>query len=253
MSLLTSALDLAAGGWKVLPCVPTGPHAKAPLIPTGFKAASSDPGTIRDWWTAREDALIGVAVPEHVLILDVDPRNGGSVDALEEVLGPLPETLTSHSGRGDGGRHFWFRRPAGQLTGRKLPTGVDLKDGGRGYVIVPPSLHPLTGEPYRWEAHPIAELPQAARAALRDTPRPVVVPASRGRASMRGGGLVRFVADAVEGERNSRVFWAACRALEDGRDDLVQEIFDAALSVGLSDREAAQTIASAQRTIGGAA
>src|SRR5690625_809763 len=149
-------------GMKVLPCKPTGEQNKAPLISKGFKAASGDPEQIRSWWQQWPTALIGVVIPDHYLVLDIDPRNGGSLEALEAVTGPLPETLTSWSGRGDGGRHLWFKKPGAEISSRQLPKGVDLKSGGRGYVIVPPSLHPVTGKPYSWTGTTVADLPSQA-------------------------------------------------------------------------------------------
>jgi len=49
-----------------------------------------------------------------------------------------------------------------------------------------------------------------------------------------------------EGRRNAGTYWAACRAVEQGVTDLTP-ILDAAVRAGLPHREAARTIASAQR------
>lgn len=251
--MLGAALDLASAGWPVLPCIPTGPKAKAPLLPNGFKDAATDPEVIRAWWSQWPAALIGISIPEHLLVLDTDPRNGGDYGKLEELLGELPVTLTSWSGRGDGGRHLWFHRPAGQVSSRRLPAGVDLKLGGRGYVIAPPSLHPATGAPYRWEHHDIARLPVRVAEILRvpsPGPHPVV---PHQRPQTAGDGLVRVVAESVEGQRNDRLFWAACRAHESGDALIVHRVFEAALMVGLTEQEAARTIGSAKHAVGGGA
>jgi len=235
-------------GMKVLPCKPTGDQNKAPLIRNGFKAASSDTEQIRSWWQQWPTALIGVAIPDDMLVLDIDPRNGGSLEALEAVTGPLPETLTSWSGRGDGGRHLWFKKPAQEISSRQLPKGVDLKAGGRGYVIVPPSLHPATGKPYTWTGSDLAELPAQSVAALAPPQPKVPLPAPAAEHSGNLAGLVRSVAEAVEGERNQKLFWAACRAFDHGDTDIIQDLFEAALSVGLTEQEATSTIDSARRT-----
>ncbi len=66
-----------------------------------------------------------------------------------------------------------------------------------------------------------------------------------------GQGLVQFVLAAHEGQRNTRLFWAACRAYEDGiGPELVEPLVDAARATGLSEREARATIASAARMTG---
>lgn len=63
-----------------------------------------------------------------------------------------------------------------------------------------------------------------------------------------GRGLVRFVLAAHEGQRNTRLFWAACRAYEHGFGDaLADALTHAAVRTGLTEREARATIASAAR------
>ncbi|MFC1464184.1 MAG: primase C-terminal domain-containing protein [Candidatus Brachytrichaceae bacterium NZ_4S206] len=68
----------------------------------------------------------------------------------------------------------------------------------------------------------------------------------------RGGGLVALrehVAAQREGNRNSALFWAACRAAERGmhEHEISELLADAARSTGLRDREIAATIRSATR------
>ncbi|NUK43537.1 DNA primase, partial [Streptomyces lunaelactis] len=64
----------------------------------------------------------------------------------------------------------------------------------------------------------------------------------------QGQGLVQFVLAAHEGQRNTRLFWAACRAYENGfGDDLADALTEAAVRAGLTEREARATIASADR------
>ncbi|MCQ9186894.1 hypothetical protein KMT30_49220, partial [Streptomyces sp. IBSBF 2953] len=63
-----------------------------------------------------------------------------------------------------------------------------------------------------------------------------------------GRGLVQFVLAAHEGQRNTRLFWAACRAYEDGiGPELTADLIAAAERTGLTPREARGTIASAAR------
>jgi hypothetical protein len=151
------------------------------------------------------------------------------------------------SGRGDGGRHLYYRRPGLDLTSTTLPKGVDLRIGGRHYLILPPSLHPLTGKPYVAEGLPVAHLTPAAAMKLRRpartaTPRPLSSETAR-------SGLLAFVAGAPEGERNSRLFWAACRASEADDSVGLEELKTAAARAGLSDVETVRTIESAIREV----
>ena len=106
-------------------------------------------------------------MPASLLVIDADPRK--DPDCLSKlgdaIRQPLPVTLAAWSGRGDGGKHLYYLRPPGPLTGIRLPNGVDLKVDG--YCIVPPSLHPDTSQPYRWENHPVVEVPPGLRELLR--------------------------------------------------------------------------------------
>lgn len=230
-------------GLRILPT-----QDKKPLIKDWPNKASSDAEQIRSWWQHCPNAQPAAVVPDDIEIWDIDPRNGGSLEALEAVTGPLPETLTSWSGRGDGGRHLWFKRPAGEISQRQLPKGVD-KRTSRNYVIIPPALHNETGQPYTWNNVPyFAELPAQAVEALEPRKPSVTLPAPVSEHPGNLNGLVRSVAEAVEGERNVKLFWAACRAFDHGDTEIIQDLFDAALSVGLTESEATSTIDSARQT-----
>ena len=56
--------------------------------------------------------------------------------------------------------------------------------------------------------------------------------------------LCAWVADSREGERNTRLHWAACRMGEDANIRDTKELEKAALSLGLSKAEVQKTIAS---------
>jgi hypothetical protein len=157
----------------------------------GLYAATSDPDRVARWWDRWPQANIGARVPASLLVLDVDPRHGGPrrLGQLEHEHGPLPPTLVSVSGRGDGGHHRWFLHPGGQLSAARLGGGVDLKTH-TGYVVLPPSRHPTTGQPYTWAEPTLAPavLPVGWRRLLAPSPR--LAPAARRPslpAAVRGG------------------------------------------------------------------
>jgi hypothetical protein len=187
-----AALAYAAAGYAVFPlrgklpfgncpaCEPRSPRYR-PHEGTdcrhelchGLYAATSDPVRVGRWWGRWPQANIGGRVPANLLVVDVDPRHGGlaRLAELERDHGPLPPTRASISGRGDGGQHLWFLHPGGRLSAARLGAGVDLKTHG-GYVLLPPSRHPATGQPYRW-AEPSLEpamLPSGWRRLLWPTP-----------------------------------------------------------------------------------
>ena len=171
-----AAAAYAKAGFAVFPL---RPRDKRPLLPRrctcpagqnvcggtghGVLDATTDLDLVGRWWSAHPSANIGMRVPDELVVIDLDPRNG----ALETSLESLPETATTWSGRGDGGRHLWFRRPMGPITGAHLPGGWDLKTS-TGYVVVPPSIHPVTGRPYRWGTYlDVAAVPEWLEQLLR--------------------------------------------------------------------------------------
>src|SRR5699024_7239979 len=136
-----------------------------------------------------------------------------------------------------------------EISQRQLPKGVDLRKPGVHYVIIPPALHNETGKPYAWNDVPfVAELPQQAVDALAPRKPSVTLPAPVSEHSGNLNGLVRSVSEAGGGERNQKLYWASCRAFDHGDEAVVQDLFEAALSVGLTESEASATIDSARRT-----
>lgn len=132
-SLADAALGLAREGWEVFPCGPD----KAPRTSKGFHDASADEAVVAAWdW---DGALVGAAIPEGQVVIDVDPRNGGNdtMAALKAAGHKLPRTRVVRTG--GGGTHYYFRIPEGVELRAHLGQGVDVKRPGRGYVVVPPS------------------------------------------------------------------------------------------------------------------
>lgn len=166
----THAVEYAIRNWPVFPL-----RGKVPAIPggRGMLDATTDVATIVRWWGGRfAGANIGGRLPQNVIVIDIDPRNGGgdTINDLQSKCGELPKTLTSISGRGDGGRHLFYRRPHGELSSKALGPGVDLKTYA-GYVVLPPSIHPDSGQPYTRVEHPVASPPNWLTDLLRIQPR----------------------------------------------------------------------------------
>ena len=159
---LDEVLRLATQGWRLIPCKP---RDKTPLIKEWPQRASSDPLVIAAW--SREypgcNWAVLTGLGSRVFVLDIDGAKGrAALATLETQHGPLPATLTSYTGRNDGGEHRWFTFPVGRNlrnSTAKIGPALDIKADG-GYTIVPPSIHP-TGRPYSWAEpqKPIAEAP----------------------------------------------------------------------------------------------
>lgn len=221
----------------------TGPDdchspAKHPLTRHGKDDATTDLGQIAEWFGRWPGCNWGVRPPVGTVVLDVDPRNGGAtaIAELQEKHEPLPPTLTARTG--SGGLHIWLSYN-GRTRG-KLCQGVDVKSNS-GYLVAPPSIH-ATGTVYTWiNQDPAAYAPQWVKNILNP-------PIRRRPAGERREGridpLILFVAGSQQGERNNRLFWAACRAHESGLDP--EPLVDAAVGIGLSHLDAAATVRSAE-------
>lgn len=130
MNLRDAALELAAQGVAVFPCAPD----KSPLVSGGFHSASSDEHEVyaMPWERA---AMIGAAIRPGVVVIDVDPRNGG-----DQTMGLFPELPPTYRvGTKSGGWHYYLSVPEDVMLRAHLGPGVDVKRAGKGYVIVPPS------------------------------------------------------------------------------------------------------------------
>lgn len=154
---LVAALGYAERGLRVIPlhdvtqghcscqkrerCPTPGKH---PRLTAWEKKATTNRGTITGWFSHWTDAGVGIVTgaASGLLVLDVDPRNGGTETLRRFVAehGPLPETAVVETG--GGGLHYYFAHPGGRVEGRELGPGLELKGEGQ-LVVAPPSL---TGE-----------------------------------------------------------------------------------------------------------
>ncbi|MEU5975619.1 bifunctional DNA primase/polymerase [Streptomyces sp. NPDC047315] len=181
-----------------------------------------------------------------------------SLSSLQDIalrhLFTIPETVTVLTP--SGGRHLWLTGPADVVvpnSASRLAPGIDVRGAG-GYLVGPGSVTPqgryrlapgsarLTPAPC-----PRALLHLVAPPARPHHPSPATARAA-GPGRAQGQGLVHFVLAAHEGQRNTRLFWAACRAYENGFGDaLADALVNAAVRAGLTEREARATIDSARR------
>jgi hypothetical protein len=242
-SILTAALKLAARGIRVFACKPD----KTPYTLHGYKDATCGESIIRQWWTQWPDALVGVPTGIWFDVLDLDLQHEPAQQWLNEYRDRLPVTRT-HVTR-SGGLHLLFKPNAAvKCSAGLIAANVDTRGAG-GYIIWWPA-HGFTVENPRT----IAPLPNWLVAALNPPPAPILISSTssplfcRSDAWLRG--LVRLVAWAPEGQRNSILFWAACRgaeAVRSGKADqafVVDVLVEAAAHAGLPAREAQRTIKS---------
>lgn len=167
-SLLDYAERYIAAGWAVLPlhgikagrctcgkadCKSPGKHPRMvlPHFEKGVLDATTDLEAFAYAVDLFPDSNIGIRPPASVMVIDVDPRNGGvdTLDMLEGQHGRITDTVEQITG--SGGRHIVLRIPDGfEAPGGKLGAGLDVKTHA-GYIVAEPSMH-ISGEAYGWEA-----------------------------------------------------------------------------------------------------
>ena len=162
--LQKAAIDYAERNFSIFPCYGirdgnctcgnpncTSP-GKHPIPADGFKAATKDVETVKKWWEQYPDANIGYALPECIVVVDVDinrrkgKRGDETLAKLEATHGALPPTYTVVTG--GGGKHFFFMTDTPLHCRNNVFPHIDIKTMG-GYVILPPSNH-ISGNQYQW-------------------------------------------------------------------------------------------------------
>jgi hypothetical protein len=244
---VTRALAYASHGWPVFPCQP---GSKEPATRHGLLDATTDPGQVRRWWERLPAANLAIATglpgPD---VLDVDERGpAGSGFAAyrtlkrEGLLGGARAVVATPSG----GLHVYFAG-SDQRSSRLPRHHLDFKARG-GYVLAPPSH--VNGKPYHVISRPAGSgvLDWSAAVRLLYPERHSLAPLSH-LAPSDVGRLAGWVERLREGNRNSGLFWAACRAVEAGQPGGLDDLTAAAARAGLGHREIARTIASARRAV----
>ncbi|WUI75493.1 bifunctional DNA primase/polymerase [Streptomyces sp. NBC_00400] len=271
---LAHALLAADRGYPVFPLTRNklpalrSPHRGHPEVPPcrgecgrlghGVHDASTDSLTIRRMFAVAPWATgYGLACgrpPHHLIGIDLDTKHGAdgltALRFLAEQHGfPIPPTITVLTP--SGGRHLWLTGPPTPVIANsagRLAPGIDIRGAG-GYLVGPGSLtvhgHYALAPDTAQRPAPVPDalltLLTAPPPSARREPAPDVPP-------QPAAALVRFVRASPAGQRNARLFWAACRADESGLgQELAARLTEAARHTGLSAQEARATIASAAR------
>ncbi len=228
--LRDAALNYAKKALKILPvhCIESGicscgspkcgSPGKHPRIKEWVDDATSEAEQIESWWSKWPNANIGIATGKRsgIIVVDEDPKRGGSVD---DLLFDCPTQIVALTG--GGGRHLYYAYPDDQTEVSNFVggNGIDIRGDG-GFVVAPPSLH-ASGRSYEWDRDFIgwktkpAQLPPKALAALRKKGRKKVGGKPRGGA--RTSSVEAIVAEGVtEGQRNDTMARWVGRLLRKG-------------------------------------
>lgn len=210
-----AALWYAGHGLRVFPL-----NGKRPITERGHLDATDDQAEVRRLFAGRATNIGLPCRANGILLIDVDPRNDGdeTLDARIRAAGQLPLGPIVETGGELPGRHLYFTDTgAGPYRG-SLGAGVDVKS--EGYVVLPPSVHPLTGRAYRWIAWDgLVPLSAAWLGLVRRPPPtsaafPTSLPLSE-RAS-RAASYVRAMDPSISGSGGHRSLWRAALACVKG-------------------------------------
>jgi len=259
LPLPQAATRYAAAGVPVFPCVP---GEKRPLTVHGFHDATTDPRQICAWWTRSPMANIGIptGAASDVEVVDVDrrPERSGFSPFERARRAGITAGWAVLIRTPSGGIHAYY--PANenrrQQSWQVPRVHIDFRGEG-GYILAPPSI---VGAAARQAGYavmvtakraPVSIDAEMLRTFLDPLPTPSL--SSHRQQLLDVDGLARWVAARGEGERNGALFWAACRAAENGvtPDELNAVLGPAAQQAGLPPREVATTIRSALRTTAG--
>ena len=218
--------------WPVFPL-----RGKEPLTRRGFYDATTQEAQVHQWWQSWPDANIGMPTGEGsgIVVLDVDAAHGGfaSLAAMQERPGYVPLPATRKALSGGGGLHLYYAYPEGQRIGNKAQLGhlegIDIRGQG-GYIVLPPSLHPTSGNRYLWldESRP-APFPafflELANPPRRQPPQPPAREKARGfreaphvpRPRSGNDYLERALGECRAGTRHKWALWLACRLIANAR------------------------------------
>ncbi|MGH9892444.1 MAG: bifunctional DNA primase/polymerase, partial [bacterium] len=184
---LAAVMNSSTADWAVryiskyaLALVPIPPGHKAPLHQSWNQRGGyvTDAGEARQRWDQLPDHGIGAVLsPSGICSIDVDSPEH-AVPTLRELgidLDALRKSAPTIQGNPSRYR-LMFRAPPGVVLGRKAlvwparqtekPITLFELRAGDIQDVLPPTIHPETGQPYRWLTPPNSEFPPLPQALL---------------------------------------------------------------------------------------
>ncbi|NYJ18529.1 bifunctional DNA primase/polymerase [Glaciibacter psychrotolerans] len=257
-----AALTFARSGIQIFPCEVGG---KRPLTHAGFHDASSDFDQVSGWWARWPRANLGMPTGNvsgiDVVDIDVADVDSGLVAFERATAAGVLIDGFARVRTPSGGLHVYYSAIADrpQRCWQAAVAHIDFRGDG-GYVVIPPSVLDVGGTrlAYRLVSLSSPGARPVDAVALRqfiDPGRLQVASRRTASALSEPSRLEHWVGNLQEGERNSGLFWAACRLIDAGfaAADIEDTLGPAAVRAGLTEREISTTIRSACRRAGPAA
>lgn len=245
--------SLLALGWSVAPLQPRRKVGYRAVPWSRYKDRRATEYEVAEWcrrFGSHNIALIAGPI-SGFFVLDVDGELGRRSLAK---LGPIPETVTTISGRHGGGNHYLFRLPDFPLRssyGLHGFDGLDIIHGG--YIVAPGSIH-QSGTPYRWKLDPWSTPMAPAPTWLLDMLRPDRSAKPRTSSTFTSNSpyvdaavrrLQGDIRNAAAGTANNTLYLAAVqlgKLIADDRTGIYNALMDAAADRSIPHREAHNTI-----------
>ena len=235
--------------------------SKRPTLPGGFHNAVTDEAAIRLLYDKAPGALIGVPTGRRFVVVDPDLQHRAARQWFKAKRTHLPVTRMHRTA--SGGWHILFRPRPDFRHGVTVHPNVDCRGLG-GYIVWWPArglpvLNPsILADCPDWiiEAMPkeIEERRKTARVIGTSTPIGAYLTQSCSPGAAFAG-ILRRMAGAKPGEKQTLAFWCAnrtCELIRDGhlhREDALATLTDVALSTGLAPRRVAEVVRRVERTV----
>jgi hypothetical protein len=141
---------IRARGWQA---VLLAPRSKKPSGPAWM--VTKDAATVAQWFDAGFNVGLICHEDTGLAVLDAD-----DLVVWTEMVATLGELSPPWTLTGGGGLHFYVQWVAGlpaKLLWNGLTVGEVQRGPGQQQVVLPGSIHPDTGEVYRWNADPLSD------------------------------------------------------------------------------------------------
>ncbi len=160
----------AAAGLRPFPCWTRpngkGGYDKGPAVPKGTSWRDAHRLHSLDW----SSGVVGLPVPDGVVVLDLDAYKGTTRADVEAVLGPIPWDAAHIQNTISGGQHYAFRCAVdtdNQVQAGGI-AGLDTRAAGKGFICAGAGYTPVGHGPIAMSMPAmLPELPPRAVEALR--------------------------------------------------------------------------------------
>ena len=246
MNTLDKAICLTACGLPAFFCS----RSKRPTLEGGFHNATTDPVALKGLYERAPGALIGVPCGTKFVVIDPDLQHRPARQWWKANKDRLPVTRRHRTA--SGGWHILFKPHTDFHTNITIHPNVDTRGLGSYVIWWPAEGYPVVNADILAEVPDwiIAAMPETADSPARhipDTPLAAYL-AKSASPEAAFAGILRKMALARPGERQSLTFWCANRTAElinEGRlerNDAIAALEDVALSTGLAPRRVNEVI-----------